>query len=59
MKDIRSSVRYITFKETLFPKKPEVLEKWMEDAERLKIGKIDSFVNGRKFGNGTGVQRVL
>lgn len=35
-----------TFKETLFSKKPEELEKWMEDAERLKIEKIDSFVNG-------------
>ncbi len=35
-----------TFKETLFSKKPEELEKWMEDAERLKIEKIGSFVNG-------------
>lgn len=35
-----------TFKETLFSRKPEDLEKWMEDAERLKIEKIDSFVNG-------------
>lgn len=35
-----------TFKETLFSKKPEELEKWMEDAERLKLEKIDSFVNG-------------
>ena len=35
-----------TFKDTLFSKKPEELEKWMEDAERLKIEKIDSFVNG-------------
>lgn len=35
-----------TFKETLFSRKPEELEKWMEDAERLKIEKIDSFVNG-------------
>ena len=35
-----------TFKETLFSKKPEDLEKWMEDAERLKLEKIDSFVNG-------------
>ena len=35
-----------TFKEMLFSKKPGDLEKWMEDAERLKIEKIDSFVNG-------------
>lgn len=35
-----------TFKETLFSKRPEELEKWMEDAEGLKIEKIDSFVNG-------------
>lgn len=34
------------FRETLFSKKPEELEKWMEDAERLKIEKIGSFVNG-------------
>ena len=34
------------FKETLFSKKPEDLEKWMEDAERLNIEKIDSFVKG-------------
>ena len=35
-----------TFKETLFSKRPEELEKWMEEAEGLKIEKIDSFVNG-------------
>ncbi len=34
------------FRETLFSKKPEELEKWMEDAEGLNIEKIDSFVNG-------------
>lgn len=34
------------FKETLFSKKTEELEKWMEDAERLEIEKISSFVNG-------------
>jgi len=35
-----------SFKETLFSKKPEELEKWMTDAEQLGIDEINSFVNG-------------
>lgn len=35
-----------TFKITLFSKKPEELEKWMEEAERLELEQINSFVNG-------------
>ena len=35
-----------TFKSTLFSKKPEELEKWMEEAERLGLEQINSFVNG-------------
>ena len=35
-----------TFKNTLFSKKPEELEKWMDEAERLELKQICSFVNG-------------
>lgn len=35
-----------SFKNTLFSKQPDELEKWMEDAERLEIEQISSFVNG-------------
>ena len=34
------------FKNTLFSKKPDELEKWMEEAERLELEQINSFVNG-------------
>ena len=34
------------FKETLFAKKPDELEKWLSEAEALKIDQIDSFVTG-------------
>jgi len=36
------------FKETLFSKKPGILEKWMEEALLLGIDEIDSFVGGIK-----------
>ena len=35
-----------TFKNALFSKKPDELEKWMEEAERLELEQICSFVNG-------------
>lgn len=35
-----------SFKNTLFSKEPDELEKWMEEAERLEIEQISSFVNG-------------
>lgn len=35
-----------TFKNTLFSKKPEELDKWMAEAEILKLEQINSFVNG-------------
>lgn len=35
-----------TFKNTLFSKKPDELEKWMDEAERLELEQICSFVNG-------------
>lgn len=35
-----------TFKNTLFSKKPDELEKWMEEAQRLELEQINSFVNG-------------
>ena len=35
------------FKETLFAKKPDELEKWLSEAEALKIDQIDSFVTGK------------
>lgn len=35
-----------TFKNTLFSKKPDELEKWMDEAERLELKQICSFVNG-------------
>lgn len=35
-----------TFKQTLFSKKPDELEKWMEGAQRLGLEQICSFVNG-------------
>lgn len=34
------------FKNTVFSKQPDELEKWMEEVERLEIGQISSFVNG-------------
>lgn len=34
------------FKNTLFSKKPDEIEKWMADAEALDIEQINSFVNG-------------
>lgn len=34
------------FKNTLFSKEPEEVEKWMDDAEALGIESINSFVNG-------------
>lgn len=30
----------------MFSKRPDELEKWMEEAERLEIEQISSFVNG-------------
>lgn len=35
-----------TFKNTLFSKKPDELEKWMDEAERLELKQICRFVNG-------------
>lgn len=35
-----------SFKNTLFSKDPDELEKWLEEAERLEIEQISSFVNG-------------
>lgn len=35
-----------SFKNTLFSKHPEELEKWMEDTEKAGIEQINSFVNG-------------
>ena len=35
-----------SFKETLFAKKPEELEKWLEEADLLGIDEISSFANG-------------
>ena len=34
------------FKLTMFSRKPEELEKWMEDAERMELEQINSFVKG-------------
>lgn len=34
------------FKQTLFSKQPEELEKWMKEAEEMKFEEINSFVNG-------------
>ena len=34
------------FKNTLFSKKPDEIEKWMADAEALDVESINSFVNG-------------
>ena len=35
-----------TFKNTLFSRKPDELEKWMSEAERLGLEQINSFVKG-------------
>ncbi|XBX06777.1 transposase [Enterocloster clostridioformis] len=35
-----------SFKNTLFSKEPAELEKWLEEAEKLEIEQISSFVNG-------------
>jgi transposase len=35
-----------SFKQTLFSKKPEKLEKWMVEAKKMNIAEINSFVNG-------------
>lgn len=35
-----------SFKNTLFSKEPDEIEKWLEEAEKLEIEQISSFVNG-------------
>ncbi|WP_373266661.1 transposase [Hungatella hathewayi] len=35
-----------SFKNTLFSKKPDEVEKWMEDTEKAGIEQINSFING-------------
>lgn len=35
-----------SFKNTLFCKNPDELEKWIKDAEKLEIEQISSFTNG-------------
>lgn len=35
-----------SFKQTLFSKKPEEIEKWMSEVEKMNIAEINSFING-------------
>ncbi len=35
-----------SFKQTLFSKKPEEIEKWITEAEEMNIAEINSFING-------------
>lgn len=35
-----------SFKQTLFSKKQEELEKWMSEVEKMNIAEINSFING-------------
>lgn len=35
-----------SFKQTIFSKKPEEVEKWMSEVEKMNIAEINSFING-------------
>lgn len=35
-----------SFKQTLFSRKPEEIEKWMSEVEKMNIAEINSFING-------------